>query len=236
MNLMWTALLMGLMGGFHCIGMCGPIALALPAGQDGRRWAYVRGRIAYNLGRVTTYSLLGAVFGLFGFTLNLTGLQQGISVLSGLLILLLQFAPGNLSGKVARLLGFPTLVASIKRYFSTFFRRKGWYALYMTGLLNGLLPCGFVYLALAGSLTAGSVANAALYMALFGAGTIPLMLTLSLSAKMISLRFRNPVQKLVPYVAAAIAVLFILRGLALDIPYLSPELKKVKQTEITVCH
>lgn len=236
MNLMWTALLMGLMGGFHCIGMCGPIALALPA-QKSTKWHYIRGRLSYNLGRIITYSIMGLLFGIFGFTLNLTGLQQWFSILSGLLILLLQFAPGNLSGKVARIIGLPRLVTRIKKSFSSFLHKKSTGALFTIGILNGFLPCGFVYLALAGSLTATSIVDSALYMALFGAGTLPVMLTLSLSGKMISFSFRQHIQKAVPYIAAVIALLFILRGLSLDIPYISPAISQGQgKAEITVCH
>lgn len=241
MSLLWTGLLMGLMGGFHCAGMCGPIALALPS-SDKSKWHYIGSRIYYNLGRVTTYSGMGLVFGFFGLSLSLAGLQQGVSILSGLLILLLQFFPGNLSGKVARTIKLPYLVNKIKHSFSTFFQKKGNRALYSIGLLNGLLPCGFVYLALAGSLSAGTVGGAALYMALFGLGTLPVMLVISISGRIISLNFRQKLHKLAPYAAVLIAILFILRGLSLGIPYVSPKLNNNPQgpssssTEITVCH
>lgn len=236
MSLMWTALLMGLMGGFHCAGMCGPIALALPYASSESKWTYVRGRVVYNLGRIVTYAGMGAAFGIFGLTLNLAGLQQGVSIFSGLLILLLQFAPGNLSGKVSGFLKLPGLVSQIKKSFSKFFHKKGSAALFVIGLLNGLLPCGFVYLALAGSLTAGSVGGAALYMMLFGLGTFPIMLILSLSRKMISFSFKGRVQKAVPYVAVVIALLFILRGLSLDIPYVSPKITHEEDKQIQMCH
>lgn len=237
MNLMWTALLMGLMGGFHCIGMCGPIALALP-NHAHNKWSYVSGRVYYNLGRIVTYTMMGIVFGVFGLTLNLAGLQQSVSILAGLLILLLQFTPGNLAGKISNSLKLPVLVSGVKKSFSKFLHKKGSMAMFSIGLLNGILPCGFVYLALAGSLTAGSVAGAGLYMALFGMGTLPIMLTLSLSGKMISFGFKTRIQKAVPYIAAVIAVLFILRGLSLDIPYLSPGMHQGhgEETGIPVCH
>ena len=237
MNLMWTALLMGLMGGFHCIGMCGPIALALP-NSSSNKWQYLRGRLSYNLGRVATYTAMGLLFGLFGLTLNLAGLQQGISIISGLLILLLQFAPGNFSGKISRFMGLPILVSRIKKSFAFFLHKKGSAALFSIGLLNGILPCGFVYLALAGSLTAGSVAGAGMYMALFGLGTLPIMLTLSISGQLLSLRFKSRIQKAVPYVATCIALLFILRGLSLGIPYISPQMQPAhgSASEIPVCH
>lgn len=241
MSLFWTSLIMGFMGGFHCAGMCGPIALSLPSYHSTKSWKYTRGRIYYNMGRVVTYSVMGIIFGFFGFALNLAGFQQWVSILSGMLILTLQFAPGNLQGKISSTLKIPVLVGKLKTSFKTYFAKRNSSSLFIIGLLNGILPCGFVYIALAGSLATGSVTWAAFYMALFGLGTLPVMLTLSLSGKMISFDLRNKIQKAVPYVASAIALLFILRGLALDIPYLSPKMGPLHQestvtTEITTCH
>lgn len=237
MSLLWTALVMGLMGGFHCIGMCGPIAMALP-GSHFDRMQYIQGRIFYNFGRVTTYVILGIIFGIFGLTLNLAGLHQSASIISGLLILLLQFSPGNVSGKISKILRLPILVNGIKKSFSNFLHKKGFTALFSIGLLNGILPCGFVYLALAGSLTTGSVAGAAEYMLLFGLGTFPIMLTLSLTGNVILSKYKFKIQRAVPYVTFFIAFLFILRGLSLGIPYLSPKMANdpVGGTEISICH
>lgn len=234
MNLIWTALLMGFMGGFHCIGMCGPIAMALP-GQPNDRGAYISGRVFYNLGRIVTYAVLGFAIGIFGFTFNMAGWQQGLSIVSGLLILALQFVPGNPSGKVARTLRLSILINRIKKTFSQLLHKKGILALFVIGLLNGILPCGFVYLALVAAMATGTVEGAAFYMVLFGLGTFPIMLILSLSGKMISFRMRNKIQKAVPYIVVFIALLFILRGLSLGIPYLSPKIMKA-EPEMTICH
>jgi uncharacterized protein len=240
MSLLWTALVMGLMGGFHCIGMCGPIALALPSVNNQKRRQFVKGRVAYNLGRVVTYSGLGLFFGIFGLTMNLAGMQQFIAILSGTLILVLQYFPGNLSGKISNALKVPVLVRSLKNSFAFYFQKKGTSSLFILGLLNGLLPCGFVYLALAGSLTTGSVIGAAQYMMLFGLGTMPIMLSLSLTGRVILPKYRFKVQKAVPYITTIIALLFILRGLSLGIPYLSPDLKPDNSshspTEMSTCH
>ncbi len=135
-------------------------------------------------------------------------------------------------------MGLPILVSRIKKSFAFFLHKKGSAALFSIGLLNGILPCGFVYLALAGSLTAGSVAGAGMYMALFGLGTLPIMLTLSISGQLLSLRFKSRIQKAVPYVATCIALLFILRGLSLGIPYISPQMQPAhgSASEIPICH
>ncbi|WP_210517938.1 sulfite exporter TauE/SafE family protein [Hymenobacter terricola] len=222
--MLWAGFLFGLLGSFHCVGMCGAIALALP-GQAGAAPArYVGGRLLYNLGRVTTYATLGAGAGLLGQGLRLAGVQQSLSIASGVLILLLVAVPERLTAQLAGGLGFSRPLAWVKTTLGRLFQRPSLPALYATGVLNGLLPCGLVYLALAGALSAPGVAGAAAYMACFGLGTLPLMLGLSLSGQLVPLRWRGRMRRAVPYAASVLAVLFIVRGLGLGIPYLSPRL------------
>ncbi|AYA37652.1 sulfite exporter TauE/SafE family protein [Hymenobacter oligotrophus] len=220
--MLWAGFLFGLLGSFHCVGMCGAIALALPgAGQGGSR--YVVGRVLYNLGRVSTYATLGALAGLVGQSLRVAGVQQGLSIASGLLILLLVAVPERYTGRAAAALGLDRVLVRLKQTLAYFFQRPSLSALYMSGVLNGLLPCGLVYLALAGALSAPGVGGAAIYMALFGLGTLPLMLALSLTGRLVPLQWRARLRQAVPVVATAMAVLFIVRGLGLGIPYLSPQ-------------
>src|SRR6202012_1275564 len=80
------AFLIGLFGSVHCIGMCGPLAFAVPS-FDRRWWRVVLDKISYNAGRIITYSFLGLIIGLLGRQLWLAGLQQGVSIVSGLLII-----------------------------------------------------------------------------------------------------------------------------------------------------
>jgi sulfite exporter TauE/SafE len=203
--------------------MCGAIALALP-GAGGPSWRYVAGRVLYNLGRVTTYTLLGAAAGLLGQGLRLTGWQQSLSLLSGGLILLLVVAPERLLSRVAAFLKLDGVLAQVKTQLAFFYQRPSLGALYTTGLLNGLLPCGMVYLALAGALSVPGVLGSMQYMALFGLGTLPLMLALSLSGQLVPFTWRTRMRQAVPLVATSLALLFIVRGLGLGIPYLSPQL------------
>ena len=224
--MLWAGFLFGLLGSFHCVGMCGAIALALP-GAGGPRGRYVAGRVLYNLGRVTTYALLGAGAGMLGQGLRLAGWQQSLSLLSGGLILLLVVTPERYLGRAAAFLDLNVVLAKVKSRLAYFYQQPSLSALYTTGLLNGLLPCGLVYLALAGALSAPNVASAAAYMALFGLGTLPLMLALSLSGQLVPLRWRGRLRRAVPVLATVLAGLFIVRGLGLGIPYLSPPLRPV---------
>jgi sulfite exporter TauE/SafE len=207
--------------------MCGAIALALPGRPDvpPSGWAYAGGRLLYNLGRATTYATLGAAAGLLGQGLRLAGAQQSLSVVSGILILLLVVVPEQHTSRVASSMGLSRPLAWVKNTLVRLFRQSSGVALYASGVLNGLLPCGLVYLALAGALSAPGVAGAAAYMACFGLGTLPLMLALSLTGHLVPLLWRTRLRRAVPYAAAVLAMLFLVRGLGLGIPYLSPQLR-----------
>lgn len=219
---LWTAFIVGLIGSAHCAGMCGPIALALPLKSDS--WiTRVGGGLVYNAGRIITYMLLGAIFGMLGKGLHMAGFQLWASIIIGILMIVMVVVPlifkklpslnNVFEGYSARLLGG----------FRNMFRKGGTPSLFGIGLLNGILPCGLVYVAVAGAINTGDVISAMFYMALFGAGTIPVMLAVSLAGTMISLKLRIFVNKLSPYVIVLLGVLFILRGLSLGIPYISPK-------------
>lgn len=214
-----AAFFLGLLGSLHCAGMCGPLALALPAtGRSGA--GYVAGRLAYNLGRVTTYCALGVVFGIFGKALLLAGIQRWVSIALGVALLIGLFT----SQKLAVAPPVIALVQRLKSAMSTTLRRRSLASLGLLGLLNGLLPCGLVYVAAAGAMTTGGIAASATYMAAFGAGTLPLMLAISVSGRLVPVSFRLKLMKAIPVSVFLLATLLILRGLSLGIPYLSPDL------------
>ncbi|MDX5437166.1 MAG: sulfite exporter TauE/SafE family protein [Pontibacter sp.] len=202
--------------------------MALPFGGSSG-WRFYAGRLLYNGGRLVTYASLGALAGAFGASLQMAGLQQVVSIVSGLLILLLWVLPAALNGKASSILGTDKIMSWVRHKLSYFFGRDNLAALFMVGLLNGLLPCGFVYIALAGAISAPGISGAMVYMLLFGLGTFPLMFLVSLSGKLISLKLRGTFNRLVPYVGMALAVLFIMRGLNLGIPYLSPKVVQTAQ-------
>lgn len=224
----WTGLLIGLFGSLHCVGMCGPIVMAIPI--VGETWIKIfTGRILYNAGRITTYALMGLLFGLFGKQLQLIGLQQYISLISGGVILIYLFLPSSLKHKVAHSKIYSMFYDRLKIYFGKLMARKSVVSLYVIGILNGLLPCGFVYVGIAGALTMNTPAEGAIYMALFGLGTFPVMFITATLGNFIHIKLRK---KLIPAMAFLLALLFILRGLNLGIPFLSPKIEKVVHSEM----
>lgn len=216
----WTAFILGLVGSLHCAGMCGPLALALPtAGRTGL--SLVAGRAAYTLGRIGTYCALGVVFGLAGRTLALAGIQRYVSISLGLLLVAGLFT----SRKLALAAPVISLLQRLKRGMSNLLHRRSLSALAMLGLLNGLLPCGLVYVACAGAIATGGVLSAVNYMAAFGIGTAPLMLAISLSGRLIPMPLRLRLRAAVPISVFVLGALLILRGMSLNIPYVSPDLQ-----------
>ena len=209
---MWilTAFLFGFMGSFHCAGMCGPIALALPKKGQGTE---LEGKIFYNIGRIITYSILGAIIGLFGRSLMLTGFQKTVSIISGVSIVLIAGVP-LISSKIKPFNGvFYKLTSAIKKIFRKLLHSDSRFSLLAIGLANGILPCGFVYLALGASLAMGSVGGSMGYMALFGLGTAPMMLFLALSGQMLNFKFQRFIRLAVPYIALVLGVWLIFRGI-----------------------
>ncbi|MDP3434992.1 MAG: sulfite exporter TauE/SafE family protein [Bacteroidota bacterium] len=221
-----TPLTIGLIGSFHCIGMCGPIVVALPLKKH-NLISKISGAVLYNSGRVVTYSILGILFGLLGRGIHMAGFQRWTSILLGAAMIISVLFPflfrekitiGNLfTGFSARLIGRLRKLFTDRSYFS----------LLMIGLLNGLLPCGLVYVAIAGAISSGTVLNGALFMMFFGIGTIPLLLIATLASDAIGQRVRSKMQKVVPYFVFMLGVLFILRGMSLGIPYISPNAEKL---------
>lgn len=214
----WTALVLGLAGSLHCAGMCGPLALALPASASGSL-SYLAGRVAYNLGRIATYALIGVLFGLLGKTLFFAGLQRWVSIVLGVGLLAGLFGSKRLA--LARPISM--LVNRVRAGMSHFLRQRSLISLAALGGLNGLLPCGLVYVAAAAATTTSSISGGVLYMAAFGLGTIPMMLLIGLSGRLVPASFRLGLGRAVPITIFLLATLLIFRGLALGIPYLSPD-------------
>jgi len=230
-----SAFIFGLLGSFHCIGMCGPIAFLLPVDQSNHLKKL--GQIfIYHFGRIFSYALIGFSFGLVGKSLSIFGLQQELSIGIGVLMLLFLIIPAfkrkknKLSSK-----GF-MLISKLKRSLGKELKKKSPDTFFTVGFLNGLLPCGLVYMAVLGAIATGTALQGSLYMMLFGLGTIPLMTTAIWVGNFLSTNVKHKIRKAIPVFLGIIAILFILRGMGLGIPYVSPKMESEKISSIHSCH
>lgn len=202
----WTAFLLGLFGSLHCAGMCGPLALAMP-GNPNAKARFLLGRLAYNLGRVTTYAMLGALFGLAGASIALIGLQSWLSVATGVFILATVVVGSRISTQPIR------AVDRLKSLFGKLLQKETPAATYTLGMLNGLLPCGMVYVACAAAAASNGLLAGTGYMIAFGAGTIPMMLTIGLAGKKLQFRLRFKLARFIPVYLILLGLFLIVRGL-----------------------
>lgn len=221
-----TALLLGLASSFHCIGMCGPIAMALPLDRTTIS-SQVSGIVVYNLGRIFTYSILGLLFGFIGFSLQLYRVFQVLSVIFGILLVVLAWRKtwiSYLEWRKSPIYGW------LMKSMGKLLQKKGPSTLFLLGMLNGILPCGMIFLGLASALLAPNFGGSGLAMFAFGLGTLPGMFLIGFFAQRMSNNVRIRVNQLYPYLMTLIGFLVILRGANLGIPYISPKIQQVQET------
>ncbi len=243
---MLVAFILGLVSSLHCVGMCGPIAMMIPNSglripdsnsirnpQSGIRNLY--STLLYNSGRITTYAVYGLVFGLIGRSFAWFGWQQKISITLGVIIILALLIPRIIKTQNFYSTFVNSIMVKLRAELSKLLFKGNPASLYGLGLLNGLLPCGMVYLALAGAVATGNAINGSMFMALFGLGTLPAMGTISFFGGMVRPALRTSARKLFPAMMVLMATLLILRGLNLGIPYVSPSLNITSSAAIE-CH
>lgn len=219
--MLYSAFIFGLISSLHCIGMCGPIALMLPVDRKNEVKRVLQ-TFLYHIGRLTSYATLGLLFGLLGKGFQLAGFQQQVSILVGLSIILIVVIPEKVVMKYNFSRPVYQIISKVKSTLGQQFKRKSWDSFFIIGLLNGFLPCGLVYAALFGAIAMQSASFGVLYMLLYGLGTVPMMSAVVFISNFITQSWRLKIQKAIPVIAIIIGSLFIIRGLGLGIPYLSP--------------
>ena len=229
-----VAFMIGIVGSFHCVGMCGPLALALPLSNNSF-FAKFSGAFIYNAGRIVTYSVFGLVFGLIGQTAALFGFQQWLSIGTGALILLFIIIPKKYKIQHSTSKFSNSFFAKLRLELGRLFTQKNHSSLFVIGLLNGLLPCGLVYMAVAGAIAAGDIGSSVLFMAAFGLGTLPIMWSVAFFGNYAGVSLRQKIRKVFPYLMALMACLLILRGMGLGIPYVSPKMN-TEQKKVQSCY
>jgi sulfite exporter TauE/SafE len=233
MQLFFVAFMIGIVGSFHCVGMCGPLALALPVNNNSFA-SKITGAFLYNTGRVVTYAVFGLIFGLIGQTAALFGFQQWLSIGAGALILLFIIMPKKYKIQSTAANYTTGSFSRLRSALAGLFTQKNNASLFVIGLLNGLLPCGLVYMAVAGAIGTGDVGSSILFMAAFGLGTLPVMWSIAFFGNYVGLGLRQKIRKAYPYMMGLMACLLILRGMGLGIPYVSPEMD-VQKKEVHGC-
>ena len=240
-----SALILGITSNIHCIGMCGPIAMAIPINRKSN-WSILIGIFQYNGGRILTYAILGALIGTIGITIETFGFLQWLSIIAGVFMILFAWRKWisiKLDAKFP-MLGVQTLIS---KGLGKVLTSNSPFKLSLLGMLNGFLPCGMVYVALMNALLAGNPINSAYGMMAFGLGTLPSMIAVGFAANRINSNVRQKLNKVVPYLLTVVGTLIILRGMNLDIPYISPKIsvsktilkpdsKQEPQVEMSCCH
>lgn len=219
--MLFSALFFGLISSLHCIGMCGPIAMMLPVDHKNPTKKALQ-ILTYHLGRLTAYGFLGLAFGLLGKGLFIAGFQQNISIAVGVLMIIIVIVPEKVFAQYNFSKPIYKVISSIKSSLGNQFKRKTFDALFSIGFLNGLLPCGLVYAALFGAIAMQNEVLGVAYMLLYGIGTIPLMSVVVYASGFMSVPLRSKLQRIIPIITIGIGILFILRGLSLGIPFISP--------------
>ncbi|MEP7142643.1 MAG: sulfite exporter TauE/SafE family protein [Ferruginibacter sp.] len=229
-----AALTLGMIGSFHCIGMCGPLAFSLPL-SDKSEIAKFTGSLLYNTGRIVTYSALGLLFGLAGKSFSVFGFQQGLSITAGIAILFFLFIPKRWTANSRTNNIFSIYTNKIRAILRGLFFKKNYRSLFAIGLLNGLLPCGLIYMAVAGAVVFADPFKSAGFMAAFGLGTLPVMWSVSFFGNYIGIRLRQKIRSAYPIMMGLMAGLLIIRGMGLGIPYVSPAIHH-NTSEVQICH
>jgi uncharacterized protein len=223
-----NGLIFGMLSTLHCAGMCGPLALMLPQKVKQNKMQFA---VLYQLGRVLTYIGIGSLVFVIGVSFNVFKMQQNLSLILGIWMVL--FAVFSfLKIKTPMNLPFKKILSKTNQ----FLLKGNQASAFVLGVVNGLLPCGAIYIAALYCVSFSNWLDVASYMFLFGIGTLPVFIgawlffgkKLSLSVTRFQWMYRA--------LPILVGILMILRGLNLGVNALSPELiKKGNSAEISNC-
>lgn len=222
------AFFIGLLGSLHCVVMCGPLVMSLPFAGRSFWYTFIQ-KILYQSGRILTYSMLGYMAGAIGRGFDILHLQQLLSITTGVLLIGIAFY--HLLGKGRKSTGrlYIAFITPLASQMAKWLSKP--YGGLFAGTLHGLIPCGMVYMAIAGSLNTASAVSGAKFMFFFGLGTMPLLFLASLAP--LALRKIGMPKLLFPILFFVSGVLLLSRGLNLAIPYVSAPI--VKNEPVSVC-
>ena len=233
------AFILGVISNLHCLGMCGPIALAIPLNRSSKSAMFL-GILQYHIGRVLVYGILGYLVGYIGMGIKLFGVLQAISILAGIGIIIyawrkkITFYKNPFSSSLVS-----RLSSLLSQTMGKIMRSESPLKLFLLGALNGLLPCGMVYTALITAVVLGASILSATSMLAFGLGTLPGLVAFSVFAQQLGNTIRSKINRYLPYLITVVGLLIILRGMNLNIPYISPKVsfsQEKKEVVMDCCH
>lgn len=225
-----VAILMGITGSLHCAGMCGAIMWIMPF-QLFRGHRKIAAIAFYHFARVSMYAIMALVLYTFKGLFD-PHIQQFISIVMGCVLLIagiLSFLPGKAVKMNVPWAGY------FQKRLGAFIGQPDLVKITIAGGLNGLLPCGLVYMALSATLSLSTSLSAVGFMYAFGLGTLPMLIAITLLKSKIRSNVSH-ISKFVPIAIFSFGCLFLLRGLNLGIPYLSPKVEVVDHQIHSCCH
>lgn len=217
-----AAFLVGLAGSLHCVGMCGPLAMVVPL--NGNKWGSI---LSYNISRILVYIALGFLFGNLGARLSFLESGQRISLVLGIAVLVFFVVPFIFPGVSLFQKWNSRVTQMYGKLAGPIMRKRGWASPIWMGAINGVLPCGLIYVSLAGAAATGSGVNGAFLLGAIGLGTLPAMVSMMALRKHFKSWMQRSSRLALPIIAGLLGVSLVVRGLNLDIPYLSPKVEKV---------
>lgn len=208
-----VALTLGLTGSLHCIGMCGPIAMPLAAAAGNKFSRKLSFILQYNAGKTFSYAMLGLVFGSAGQLFEISGLQSFLSIAAGIFLVILGVNSLDLERFMQRFGVINRLYQKINLIMANTIKAEYLQYPAIVGLVNGILPCGLVYLALAGALTSGSAIQGMIFMSIFGLATLPALGILMLGTNWITHNYKTRINRVFPLLHMIFGIILILRGI-----------------------
>ena len=213
--MIWIALSLGFLGSLHCVGMCGPLAIMACKNETS---SDIQSAFKYNFGRVSTYILLGVFFGFVGKLLWMASLQKAVAIVSGIILIFLFFRSMNIDEVIWKSKFGGWLYRKVQSLIQKFLSSEIRHSVFLFGMLNGLIPCGLVYLALAGALASEGVFQAGVFMLFFGMGTLPAMIGTVTGYQLMTINWKKRFNKILPTVSLCFGFFLIYRGLFIDVP------------------
>lgn len=216
--MIYVAFTLGLFGSLHCLGMCGPLAFSFLPGINERSLSTTIRISMYNLGRVASYIILGLLFGWFGGLINFSGLQKPLTITVGLVLIVLFLMSLDLEKLLFKFPWYRKIYSMYSKFLSSQLNGLARKSSFLLGALNGLIPCGLVYLALAGALTSGDIFSGAKFMLFFGLGTFPAMFLLLLSFSLMDFKKNIRIKKVFAFLQLFVGIFLIYKAFIVDIP------------------